>query len=109
MATRNRRSIESGRGVVSEEVRCSMIVGPRSFPSIFRNLTAFGLICYPGRFEPARSSGRIVPHHSQRAKLMATRPIILSLTTMREEGMSLLRDAGDLRMASSLEPEVLHR
>jgi D-3-phosphoglycerate dehydrogenase len=40
---------------------------------------------------------------------MATRPIILSLTTMREEGMGLLREAAELRMASSLEPEVLHR
>ncbi len=40
---------------------------------------------------------------------MGPRPIILSLTTMREEGMSLLREAGELRMASSLEPEVLHR
>jgi D-3-phosphoglycerate dehydrogenase len=40
---------------------------------------------------------------------MPPRPIILSLTTMREEGMSLLRDAGDLRMASSLAQGVLHR
>jgi D-3-phosphoglycerate dehydrogenase len=40
---------------------------------------------------------------------MGSRPIILSLTTMREEGMGLLREAGDLRMASSLEPAVLHR
>ncbi len=40
---------------------------------------------------------------------MLERPIILSLTTMREEGMSKLRDAGDLRMASSLEPGVLHQ
>ena len=40
---------------------------------------------------------------------MGSRPIILSLTTMREEGMGLLREAGDLRMASSLEPSVLHR
>ncbi len=40
---------------------------------------------------------------------MGPRPIILSLTTMREEGMSLLREAGELRMASSLEPSVLHR
>ena len=40
---------------------------------------------------------------------MGSRPIILSLTTMREEGMGLLREAGDLRMASSLEPAALHR
>jgi D-3-phosphoglycerate dehydrogenase / 2-oxoglutarate reductase len=40
---------------------------------------------------------------------MGPRPIILSLTTMREEGMGLLREAGELRMASSLEPSVLHR
>ena len=40
---------------------------------------------------------------------MGSRPIILSLTTMREEGMGLLREAGELRMASSLEPAVLHR
>ena len=40
---------------------------------------------------------------------MGRRPIILSLTTMREEGMALLREASELRMASSLEPAVLHR
>ncbi|WP_435005749.1 hydroxyacid dehydrogenase [Tundrisphaera lichenicola] len=40
---------------------------------------------------------------------MADRPIILSLTTMNESGMDLLRQAGELRMASSLEPSVLHR
>jgi D-3-phosphoglycerate dehydrogenase len=40
---------------------------------------------------------------------MGPRPIILSLTTMREEGMRLLREASELRMASSLEPSVLHR
>lgn len=40
---------------------------------------------------------------------MGSRPIILSLTTMREEGMGLLRLAGELRMASSLEPAVLRR
>ena len=40
---------------------------------------------------------------------MTERPIILSLTGMREEGMSLLRSAGELRMASSLSPDILHR
>ena len=40
---------------------------------------------------------------------MADRPIILSLTTMDESGMGRLREAGELRMASSLEPSVLHR
>jgi len=40
---------------------------------------------------------------------MASRPIILSLTTMRESGMERLRRGGKLRMASSLEPAVLHR
>ncbi len=40
---------------------------------------------------------------------MYRRPTILSLTTMREEGMSLLRAAGDLHMASALTPEVLQR
>jgi phosphoglycerate dehydrogenase-like enzyme len=40
---------------------------------------------------------------------MKDRPIILSLTTMREEGMSQLRNAGELRMASSLDPSVLHK
>src|SRR4051812_11793652 len=40
---------------------------------------------------------------------MADRPIILSLTTMRESGMERLRQGGELRMASSLEPAVLHR
>lgn len=40
---------------------------------------------------------------------MADRPIILSLTTMHEAGWSLLQAAGELRMASSLTPNVLHR
>lgn len=40
---------------------------------------------------------------------MPDRPIILSLTSMREEGLGMLRKAGELRMASSVEPEVLHR
>jgi len=41
--------------------------------------------------------------------MMAERPIILSLTTMQESGMGRLRRAGELRMASSLEPAVLYR
>lgn len=40
---------------------------------------------------------------------MSDRPILLSLTKMREEGLGLLREAGTLRFASSLEPAVLHR
>lgn len=40
---------------------------------------------------------------------MPERPIILMLTTMDEAGTSLLRAAGEVRMASSLTPEVLHR
>jgi D-3-phosphoglycerate dehydrogenase len=40
---------------------------------------------------------------------MAHRPIILMMTTMNEAGMRLLREEADVRMASSLEPEVLHR
>ncbi len=40
---------------------------------------------------------------------MADRPIILSLTTMHESGMNRLREAGELRMASSLDLAVLHR
>src|SRR3954454_4162137 len=40
---------------------------------------------------------------------MAERPIILSLTTMFESGLDRLRQAGELRMASSLEPTVLYR
>jgi phosphoglycerate dehydrogenase-like enzyme len=40
---------------------------------------------------------------------MADRPIIYSLTTMHESGMNRLREAGELRMASSLEPAILHR
>ncbi len=40
---------------------------------------------------------------------MPERPIILSLTSMREEGMGLLREAGELRMASALDPATLHR
>jgi D-3-phosphoglycerate dehydrogenase / 2-oxoglutarate reductase len=40
---------------------------------------------------------------------MQHRPIILSLTTMHEAGLKILRQATELRMASSLEPAVLHR
>lgn len=40
---------------------------------------------------------------------MTERPIIFSLTTMRESGMDRLRAAGELRLASSLAPAVLHR
>ena len=39
---------------------------------------------------------------------MADRPIIFSLTSMHESGLNRLREAGELRMASSLEPAVLH-
>lgn len=40
---------------------------------------------------------------------MHTLPVILSLTGMREEGLSLLRSAGELRMATALDPETLRR
>jgi D-3-phosphoglycerate dehydrogenase len=40
---------------------------------------------------------------------MTDRPIILSLTSMHESGLNRLREAGELRMASSLDPAVLHR
>ena len=40
---------------------------------------------------------------------MPDRPIIFSLTSMNEVGLAMLRDAGELRMASSLTPDVLHR
>jgi D-3-phosphoglycerate dehydrogenase len=40
---------------------------------------------------------------------MAERPLILSLTTMDESGLRLLRAAGELRMASALDPETLRR
>ena len=40
---------------------------------------------------------------------MPDRPIILTLTPMDEVGMSLLRDGGNLRMATSVKPEVMHR
>ena len=36
-------------------------------------------------------------------------PIVLSLTSMHEAGLAILRRATELRMASSLEPAVLHR
>ncbi|HEY2157675.1 MAG TPA: hydroxyacid dehydrogenase [Isosphaeraceae bacterium] len=39
---------------------------------------------------------------------MSRKPIIYSLTTMHEAGMGRLREAGDVRMASSFEPGVLH-
>jgi D-3-phosphoglycerate dehydrogenase len=38
---------------------------------------------------------------------MSRKPIIYSLTTMHESGMGRLREAGDVRMASSFEPSVL--
>src|ERR1700743_767529 len=40
---------------------------------------------------------------------MSIRPVILSLTTMHESGMRLLREAGELRMASATDPETLQR
>jgi phosphoglycerate dehydrogenase-like enzyme len=40
---------------------------------------------------------------------MNDRPTILSLTTMHESGLRILRAAADLRMASSLEPATLQR
>jgi phosphoglycerate dehydrogenase-like enzyme len=40
---------------------------------------------------------------------MQRRPIILSLTSMHESGMRLLREASDLRMASALDPQTLRR
>ncbi len=38
---------------------------------------------------------------------MSRKPIIYSLTTMHESGMGRLREAGEVRMASSFEPSVL--
>jgi phosphoglycerate dehydrogenase-like enzyme len=40
---------------------------------------------------------------------MSARPIILSLTKMHEDGMRLLREASELRMASGTDPETLQR
>jgi D-3-phosphoglycerate dehydrogenase len=40
---------------------------------------------------------------------MSRRPIVLSLTTMHESGMSLLREAAEVRMASGVDPETLRR
>jgi phosphoglycerate dehydrogenase-like enzyme len=40
---------------------------------------------------------------------MPDRPIILSLTSMQESGLSRLRDAGELRMATALDPATLQR
>ena len=40
---------------------------------------------------------------------MPRKPIILSLTTMHESGMNCLHEAGEVRMASSLKPETLHK
>lgn len=39
---------------------------------------------------------------------MSRKPVIYSLTTMHESGMGRLREAGEVRMASSLDPSVLH-
>jgi phosphoglycerate dehydrogenase-like enzyme len=41
--------------------------------------------------------------------LMKHRPIILSLTSMHESGLRILREATDLRMASALDPTTLQR
>jgi D-3-phosphoglycerate dehydrogenase len=40
---------------------------------------------------------------------MSRRPVILSLTKMHEAGLRLLREAGELRMASALDPATLRR
>jgi phosphoglycerate dehydrogenase-like enzyme len=40
---------------------------------------------------------------------MPRRPIIFSLTGMHESGLKILRDAGELRMASALDPATLQR
>jgi phosphoglycerate dehydrogenase-like enzyme len=40
---------------------------------------------------------------------MEDRPIILSLTTMHEAGLRILREATELRMASALDPATLQR
>ena len=37
------------------------------------------------------------------------RPVVLSLTKMHDSGLSLLREAGELRMASGTSPETLRR
>src|SRR5262245_23938439 len=38
---------------------------------------------------------------------MSNRPIILSLTSMHDSGMNQLKEIGEVRMASSLQPHVL--
>jgi D-3-phosphoglycerate dehydrogenase / 2-oxoglutarate reductase len=40
---------------------------------------------------------------------MNHRPIILSLTSMHQAGLSILREAAELRMASGLDPAILQR
>jgi D-3-phosphoglycerate dehydrogenase / 2-oxoglutarate reductase len=40
---------------------------------------------------------------------MNHRPIILSLTSMHQAGLSILREAAELRMASGLDPAILER
>ncbi len=40
---------------------------------------------------------------------MSARPIIYSLTQMHEDGMRLLREAGEVRMASGTDPETIRR
>ena len=40
---------------------------------------------------------------------MADRPTILMLTNMHESGMRRLREAGEVRMATALDPETLRR
>src|SRR5262249_62064947 len=40
---------------------------------------------------------------------MRRRPILFSLTGMHESGLRMLREAGELRMASALDPATLRR
>ena len=39
----------------------------------------------------------------------SSRPVILSLTPMRESGIQMLRDAGEFRMGSGTDPETIRR
>jgi D-3-phosphoglycerate dehydrogenase / 2-oxoglutarate reductase len=54
---------------------------------------------------------RFRPRHKNQpmSVSMKDRPIILSLTSMHESGLRILREATDLRMASALDPATLQR
>src|SRR4051812_27550192 len=69
----------------------------------------------PGRrgavipIEPTQGQPRAARRGNLSAMAPSQRPVILCLTKMHEAGISLLREASELRMASGVDPETLGR